>query len=115
MLTFGVYVTLSFVLLTGLHLMRTGDIVTDLNDLNTVFQLSYLDDFIAFKREAGEKATLHDVDMAFHQSEFERLRDDLDIARDETHLPDKPPGYDALNDLLVRVRLREWQPLSNRG
>lgn len=101
------------VLLTGLHLMRTGEVESNLADLNTIFQLPYVDDLIAFKRETGEKATLNGVNVDFHQREFERLHAELDTAKDDTHLPDNPPGYEALDDLLVRVRLREWQSRSD--
>lgn len=100
------------VLFTGLHLMRTGDPVADLNELNQVFQQSFVDDLIAFKQETGETATLNDVDVAFHRREYERLHEELDAAKDNTHLPENPSGVAALDDLLVRVRLRGWQEMA---
>jgi hypothetical protein len=32
----------------------------------------------------------------------------LEAARDSSHLPQVPDGYDALNDLLVRLRLNRF-------
>ncbi len=44
------------------------------------------------------------ADMAFHESEYERLTAELEQARDESSLPDAPSARDGLNDLLLRVR-----------
>jgi predicted nucleotidyltransferase len=92
------------VLLTGLHLMRTGEIEANLLHLNEHFKLSYVPDLIVQKVSGAEKATLDDADVNFHQGEFERLTGELEQARDESRLPESPTGKDALNDLLLRLR-----------
>lgn len=93
------------VLLTGIHLMRTGEVQANLPVLNDTARLSYIADLIERKTTGPEKGTLDAADLEFHQHEYERLTRELEQAFDETHLPDKPAGADALNDLLVRLRL----------
>ena len=95
------------VLLTGIHLMRTGEIEANLVRLNETFRLSYLPELIARKIEGTEKGTLDVADMDFHQREYERLLTELESAHGESNLPDVSTGKPALNDLLVRIRLGE--------
>ncbi len=96
------------VLLTGIHLMQTGEVEANLVRLNEVFGLPYLPDLIAHKLAGPEHSMLEDADVAFHQREYERLCGELERARDLSALPDAPLTKEALNDLLVRVRL-EWR------
>jgi uncharacterized protein len=96
------------VLLTGIHLMRTGEVEANLITLNDEFRLSYIADLVARKLAGPEKATLDDADVAFHEAEYERLRGELQSAHDASWLPEVPAEETraALNDLLVRIRLR---------
>jgi hypothetical protein len=93
------------VLLTGIHLMRTGEVEANLLRLNEEFRLPYLDDLIARKLAGPERATIADADLPLHEAEYARLRGMLEEARDASHLPAEPSGRAALNELLVRVRL----------
>ena len=93
------------VLLTGIHLMRTGSIEANLGRLNDVFDLPYVPDLIQRKREGAEHATLPDADVAFFRAEYERLQGVLEDAHNASNLPDAPTSYAALHDLLVRLRL----------
>lgn len=93
------------VLLTGIHLMQTGIVEANLVRLNEEFKLPYIPELIARKVEGGEKSFLDNTDMIFHQSECDRLRGELEQASLESSLPEAPSGKDALNDLLIRVRL----------
>lgn len=93
------------VLLTGIHLMRTGSIEANLAKLNEEMKLPYIDDLIAQKREGPERGKLTGVGVEFHRSEFERLLGVLEEAGAQTDLPESPAGREALNDLLVRVRI----------
>jgi hypothetical protein len=93
-------------LLTGIHLMRTGEVEANLVKLNAIFQLSYLDDLIAQKRAEAEEATLQTADLRFFRAEYERLIGELEEARRLTDLPDQPTTRAALNDLLIRLRLK---------
>ena len=94
------------VLLTGIHLMRTGVVNANLVELNEEARLPYIADLIA-RKHSGENTALKEADVAFHQREYERLRDELQAAHDTTRLPELPSDQTrkALNDLLVRIRL----------
>jgi len=94
------------VLLTGIHLMQTGKVEANLEYLNRVFKLPYIPELISRKLAGAEKSILEDADMAFHDKEYVRLRAELEKASEDSKLPDHPSSKEALNDLLVRVRLR---------
>lgn len=93
------------VLLTGIHLMRTGEIEANLRTLNQTAKLPYLDELIDRKMTHGEQADRPDADVAFHEAEYERLVEVLHVAADASHLPERPSAKSALHDLLVRLRL----------
>jgi uncharacterized protein len=94
------------VLLTGIHLMRTGRIEANLGLLNEDARLPYIPDLIDRKTSGPEKGTLHSADLTFFADEYERLRSCLQTAFDESQLPEVPTAGAALNDLLVRIRLQ---------
>src|SRR5881394_4671320 len=95
------------VLLTGIHLMRTGEIEANLVTLNEEFRLPYIADLVARKLAGPEKSKLEAADIAFHETEYQRLRVELQAAHDASRLPELPSEETraALNDLLVRIRL----------
>src|SRR5215510_14372232 len=93
------------VLLTGIHLMRSGEVEANLVKLNEDFKLPYISELIARKLSGPEKSALNDVDVEFYQREFERLRGLLDDACRASSLPETPAGRVALNDLLINLRL----------
>jgi len=96
------------VLLTGIHLMRTGVIEANLVTLNEEFRLPYIPELVARKLAGPEKSKLEDADIAFHEAEYQRLRGELQAAHDASRLPELPGDETraTLNDLLVRVRLK---------
>ncbi|HBI43363.1 MAG TPA: nucleotidyltransferase [Planctomycetales bacterium] len=100
------------VLLTGIHLMRMGVIEANLVRLNETEKLPYLDDLIQRKVAGAEKERLAEADLAFHHSEYGRLRGKLQTAHEASALPETSQGAEALNDLLVRIRLGD-APRSN--
>jgi hypothetical protein len=93
------------VLLTGIHLMRTGEIEANLVHLNEEARLPQIADLVARKLAGPEKATLEGGDFAFHETEIARLRKELEEAGGTSSLAEEPTARDALNDLLVRIRL----------
>jgi predicted nucleotidyltransferase len=93
------------VLLTGIHLMRTGEIEANLPRLNELAGLRYIPDLVARKVAGPEAATLPEADVTFHQTEIDRLRGELNEASEASHLAEEPSARAALNDLLVRIRL----------
>ncbi|AMV31496.1 putative nucleotidyltransferase [Pirellula sp. SH-Sr6A] len=95
------------VLLTGIHLMRTGELEANLCSLNESAKLSYLDELTDRKRTGAEKGVLDSFDLAFFQREYERLTRDLEQSYAESSLPNAPTCREAIHDLLVRLRLGE--------
>jgi predicted nucleotidyltransferase len=94
------------VLLTGIHLMRTGRIEANLITLNEDFRLPYIGELVDRKIHGPEKSKLETPEVEFHQAEYERLVTQLEIEAAESTLREEAVCRDALNDLLVRVRLR---------
>ena len=92
-------------LLTGLHLMQTGEIEANLAVLNTEAGLVYLDDLMAQKKAGRERETLTG-DLSFYEAEFRRLTGELEQAMETTHLPAKVEARveNELSELLVRLR-----------
>jgi uncharacterized protein len=93
------------VLLTGIHLMRTGEVEANLMKLNEDFRLPYIQELVNRKVHGKEKSTLDSPECEFHRSEYERLVSELETAARDSTLPDEADCREALNDLLVRVRL----------
>ncbi len=93
------------VLLTGIHLMRTGEVEANLRSLNQTAGLSFVDDLIEQKLAGPEMSMLPEADLAFHEGEYHRLVRELERAAEASRLPEQAAGMDALDDLLVRLRL----------
>ena len=74
---------------------------------NQESRLPYIADLVARKLAGPEKSILDDADLAFHHSEYQRLRAELQAAHEASRLPELPRDETraALNDLLVRTRL----------
>lgn len=98
------------VLLTGIHLMRTGEVEANLVRLNERAKLPYVYDLIARKTGGPELGRLEQPDLEFHQQEYDRLRSELQRAFDESQLPEVATAAPALNDLLIRIRLKGTNP-----
>lgn len=93
------------VLLTGIHLMRTGEIEANIVHLNEDARLPQIPDLVARKVAGPEKATLDEADVTFHEGEVARLRRALEEAGAASSLAEEPTAREALHDLLLRVRL----------
>jgi predicted nucleotidyltransferase len=94
------------VLLTGIHLMHTGELEANLVRLNEPAKLPYIPDLIARKVAGPEKRRLEQADMDFHGREYQRLTAELERAFEHSHLPETARAAAAVNDLLVRLRLK---------
>jgi predicted nucleotidyltransferase len=93
------------VLLTGIRLMRTGEVEANLVRLNEEARLPHVEELIARKLAGPEKSALDDADVAFHRREYERLVAELEDAQRASTLPEAPSARPALDDLLVRLRM----------
>lgn len=94
------------VLLTGIHLMRTGEVEANLVRLNEEARLAQITDLIARKLAGPEQSVLDEGDVALHRREYERLVAALEAAHEESSLPESPSARPTLNDLLVRLRMQ---------
>jgi uncharacterized protein len=101
------------ILLTGINLMRTDQIEANLLTLNDSFKLFYIDDLVARKLAGPEHRHLANADIEFYRGEYHRLRRDLEAAHEASTLPENPTTRDALNDLLVRLRLPQEQKIND--
>jgi predicted nucleotidyltransferase len=92
------------VLLTGIHLMRTGTLECDLGVLGE--KIAYVPELIAAKRQA-EHGPLPARAAAHLAADIPALRAGLEEARDASHLPAyaDPDAVTALHDLVVGARL----------
>jgi predicted nucleotidyltransferase len=93
------------VILTGIHLMRTGKIEANLVMLNAEFRLPYIPELIGRKVQGTEKGCLDTDERDFHGAEYARLIAKLEEAAAKSDLHTEPSSRVALNDLLVRLRL----------
>lgn len=87
--------------------MRSGEVESNIVRLNDDFRLPYLPELIDRKTSGPEKGLLDESDLAFHASEYERLTAILEQAMVESRLPEAASGGNALNDLLIRIRIKQ--------
>jgi predicted nucleotidyltransferase len=102
------------VLLTGIHLLQSGQLEANLIRLNDVFQLPHVPELIDRKLNGPEKGRLDHADLPLHEQEYQRLRAELQTKFHDSSLPETPSGAPALNDLLVRLRLRGCRSADRR-
>jgi predicted nucleotidyltransferase len=89
------------VLLTGIHLLRTGEVEAHLPRLAQEYRRPFLGDLIARKRE--EKGPARDLDWAFHDRQLRELERLLEKAFQESALPNDRDRR-AVSEFLVRWR-----------
>jgi uncharacterized protein len=97
------------VLLTGVPLMRTGEVEADLRRRHRdVGGPGYVPDLIAAKAHGEHRPLGADPDLPSPETigaDVARLRGLLESAKAATHLPDHPTCGDTLHDLVVAARL----------
>lgn len=103
------------VLLTGIHLMRTGEVEANLVRLNGEFRLAYLDELIARKTQGSEDEELDAPAIDFHRGEVERLTRELEAARGVSRLPEAPGARRELDEFVAGIRLRGVNRDSGQG
>ncbi|WP_240506687.1 DNA polymerase beta superfamily protein [Thermoactinospora rubra] len=93
------------VLLTGTHLMRTGEVVADLTAL-LPYGPPYLEELIEAKRAAEHGALPADApDRVRLARDVAALTATLEQAMADSRLPESSGAFDAVEDLVVRTRL----------
>jgi hypothetical protein len=94
------------VVMTGLHLLRTGVVEANIETLNAnEFKLPFIGDLIARKRAGAEFGRLKDRELDRYMDDAKRLETALDPAFASSCLPETVQNFSALNDFLVRMRL----------
>lgn len=95
------------VLLTGIHMMRTGEVVANLSSLEKVFCVEGLLTLMERKRAGAEAMALAGGEIAEHEKRLDALEEELCAAHERSSLPEVPTTAAALEDLVVRLRLAE--------
>jgi len=95
------------VALTGLHLLRTGELEANLSALAPEYGFAEAHDLIAKKQATAEKVVVDEQEDRVHQANWPRLEALMVDARDHSPLPDKPPNSEEIHGWLVALRLRE--------
>ncbi|MDB5313488.1 MAG: nucleotidyltransferase [Gemmataceae bacterium] len=91
------------VVLTGIHLLETGELVVHLPTLNDRFRLPFIPELIA-RKASTEAGTLTDPDVAFHRAQLDAWGRRLDEAYEHSRLPEEVPE-DEIDTFLVDLRL----------
>jgi hypothetical protein len=89
--------------------MQTGVVEANLIKLDEVFNLPYIHDLMAQKLAGTEGSILSDVNVAFYQIEYERLRNKLHEVYESSLLPEVTSANAALHNLLVRLKARSYE------
>jgi predicted nucleotidyltransferase len=94
------------VAMTGIHVLRTGEVEANLARLNeSIFRLPFIGELMERKMTGGEKGLLPEADFKAAYGEAKMLEAQLDEAFASSPLPDEVRNLDALDDFLVRMRL----------
>jgi predicted nucleotidyltransferase len=97
------------VLLTGIHVLQTGEIEANLVRLNESFKLPGVAELIARKVTGAEKGRLGPADLETHHPRLVQLEAQMAEAFEQSALPDEPTTFDALDHYVVRARLELGQ------
>ena len=89
------------VLCTGIHLLNTGEVITDLKFLSGEMGLNFISELIEAK--VREKVEFK-FDVKEHLEKLDELEKQMELAFADSKLPDNPDRA-AVNELLVRLRL----------
>jgi len=90
--------------LTGIHLLRTGQVNANLAELAPEYGYGHLLALIAAK--TAEHAAVA-LPVEEHDAALARLQEEMVAARDASPLPPEPANEAALDDFVLRVRLAE--------
>lgn len=92
------------VLLSGVHVLETGEIEAQLPNLIERYSVEGLQELITLKVEGTEKQVLDPELVHTHLSRLNDLEERLDSAFDKSSLPESIDNVAALSDYLVRAR-----------
>lgn len=93
------------VLLTGIHVLQTGEIEANLRILTQHYPLPGIAELIERKIAGAEGGKLESGELATYLAKLSRLESELFSAFENSALPDEPSTLAALDDFIVRARL----------
>lgn len=91
------------VVLSGIHMLRTGAVEANIGPLSQSFGLRFIGDLIA-QKQAGENADTRGLDWSFHRARLADLEAELDVAFEQSTFCNKVPR-DEVNVFLIGQRL----------
>lgn len=94
------------ILLTGIHLMKTGEVETNLETLGGIYQVNGVPELVAMKRQGEEKALLTTVEQGHYDAQIQRLTKQLQTEYEQSNLREmvSEQTKDALNEFLLWCR-----------
>ncbi len=95
------------VVLTGIHLMKTGEVCAHLPTLAERYGFPELHALIELKVSTAEKVALTAAQSETYQERWPELETLLNTARDASPLPEEPPDRAACDRWLVEARLAQ--------
>lgn len=98
------------VFLTGIHVLRSGEIQANVTQLAAEYQQSEVPELVERKRAGTEKGALEPGEAELHAKTFDRLESRLLTEFEASSLPEQVQTLDALSDYVVRARLELGQP-----
>ncbi len=92
------------VLMTGIEVLKTGRIETDIVKLNRTFDFDFIPKLIEIKKKEKSKISPGDVDFYMKREEF--LEKELDRVFENSPLPERPGeiAFKKLNDFFYDIR-----------
>jgi len=90
------------VLMTGIHLLRSGEVQANICLLNEECGLPFIPELI--DRKLQEKTVLPDLDWDFHRQQLTALESQMQTAFEQSTLPEDR-DRNAINNLLIDLRL----------
>jgi predicted nucleotidyltransferase len=90
--------------LTGIHLLRKGELVTDASELHEEYGCPAVSDLVRVKR-SRETGNIEEADESRYLEDLLRLERDLEEARIGSVLPEEPRNREELETLVIGLRL----------
>lgn len=94
------------VLLSGIHLMRSGEVVANIAVLRELYRSAAVEELVKRKQDGAEKTPLRPDEIRTHDVHLDALERELEQAYDRSSLPLEPTTVTALEDFVIRLRLQ---------
>jgi hypothetical protein len=94
------------VLLSGIHLMQTGEVVANIAVLRELYRSPSVEELVQRKQEGAEKTPLLASEISTHDKHLDDLEQELERAYERSALPLEPTTSEALEDFVIRLRLQ---------